>query len=379
MSRADTGGGVRNTAAYTNRALWRAFPLPNLLMPHSAGVDISDSSIKWIALSRPEHGMRTVKAWGREPLEEGIVVSGIVRDVPRLASALAEVKKKMPHIHAVHAALPEETAFVYDMSVQANLSRTEILNRIEFELEGRVPIPPSAAVFDYDLIPAENPEEGQEIGVFVFPRDLAESYAEAFEGAGLTLLSLELEVRSIARAVTDPGSKNPVTLLVDFGLKRTGFAVLKYGIPIFTSTVDIGGEVISKALIEKLGIAPGDVEAWKNNEGLLPHDGPKSPGVEIVSGAASALGSEIAKHFHYWDTRRSDRGERLSPVSSVFIVGGSSNLRGIGDYIAGRVQAPVERPNVWRNVAPFDLSIPPIDRRTSLQFVTAVGLALRGF
>jgi Tfp pilus assembly PilM family ATPase len=68
----------------------------------------------------------------------------------------------------------------------------------------------------------------------------------------------------------------------------------------------------------------------------------------------------------------------MSPVERVFLVGGGANLRGLTDFIAGKVHVRTERPNVWRNVASFEDSIPPIDRRTSLQYVTVVGLALRG-
>jgi type IV pilus assembly protein PilM len=377
MQRAEHRADFSATAGKVGRVLSRAFPTPKLLAPDSVGVDISDASIKWILLGR--HGdTRKIEAWGQEPLEEGIVAAGVIRDPARLSTALREMKKKLPHVHCAHAALPEEAAFVFDMNVPNDSTRAQILNVIEFELEARVPIPPSSAVYDFDIIPAE-PGAQQEIGVVVFPQDLAEGYAEAFEGAGLTLLSLELEARSIARAVLSPHSPESITLLVDFGLKRTGFAVLKRGIPIFTSTVEVGGEMITRALSEKLGLSKEDIEIWKNDQGLLPAEGQKSPGLEAVLGAASALGSEVARHYHYWDTRRNGSGDRVTPVSRVLLVGGSANLKGLGDYIAGRVQASVERPDVWKNACSFDRYIPPIDRHASLQYATAVGLALRAF
>ena len=90
------------------------------------------------------------------------------------------------------------------------------------------------------------------------------------------------------------------------------------------------------------------------------------------------LAEEVARHFHYWDTRRDDRGERMTPVGRVLVVGGSANLKGLSDVIAMKVQAPTSRGNVWRNICSFDDYIPPIDRRVSLQFATAAGLALRG-
>ena len=93
----------------------------------------------------------------------------------------------------------------------------------------------------------------------------------------------------------------------------------------------------------------------------------------------SALADEVAKLYHYWDTRRNDKGVRMSPVGRVFLLGGGSNLKGIADYIAERVQAPAMRPNVWQNVCTFNDYVPPIDRRASLQYATAVGLSLRNF
>jgi type IV pilus assembly protein PilM len=372
MQRADLSG----RATGVGHALSRMFPAPKFLSPRSMGVDISDASIKWVALTRSSRGGRRVEAWGQEELADGIVRAGVVQDVARLSEALRALKQKVPHISAVHAALPEEAAFVFSMGAPVGSTRQQILNMIEFEFETRVPIPPSAAVYDFDLIPGG--EDGAlEIGVVVFPRDLAESYARAFEDAGFLLLSLELEARSIARAATSSSGSESIVLLVDFGLKRTGFAVLKRGIPIFTSTVEIGGQALDHALSELMHLSPKQIEVWKNEQGLLPAEGVKSPGLEALSGAASSLGSEVARHFNYWDTRRNERGERVSPVSRVLLLGGSANMKGLGDYISGRVQAPVERPNVWQNVCSFDNYIPPIDRKTSLQFATAIGLALR--
>ena len=375
MSNAATGA-FTSSVKRSQDFLARAFPTPKFLAPEALGVDISDASIKWIAFSRGSHMPRTVETWGQISIAEGIVVSGVVKDVARLAEALAEVRKRVPGIRAAHAALPEEAAFVFDLSVPARSSRQQILHVIEFELENRVPIPPSAAVYDFDIIPG-NSSAQQEVGVVVFPKDIVESYFAAFEKAGFTLLSLELEASSIARAVSPRFHGEPVALLVDFGLKRTGFAVLKAGVPIFTSTVEVGGEILSRTLVDKLGLSMEEVEVWKNEEGLLPRDGPKSSGLEAVSGAASALGSEVLRHYRYWDTRRDEHGERMSPVSKVYLVGGSANLKGLGDYIAGRVQAEVIRPNVWQNIISFDDYIPPIERHVSLQYATAIGLALR--
>lgn len=360
-----------------SRAFSRWFPAPAMLVPDAIGIDISDASIKWIVLD-PLHETRRVVSWGDVSLPDGVVVRGVVQDAEALASALREVRDHLGGSVCAHAALPEEAAYVFSMHVPEGTPHDQVLRMIEFEFEGRVPIKPTAAVYDFDVILRHDDGEGEEIGVSVFPRDLAEEYVRAFALAGITLVSLEIEARSIGRAVSSGLSDEPITLLVDFGRARTGFAVLKHGIPIFTSTVEVGGDAIERMLIEKFSLSPEAAEAFRNERGLCSDD-KKSPEAEALVGTASALADEVARHFHYWDTRRNERGERMTPVGRVLLVGGSANLLGLPDYIASRVQAPTELGDVWQHVADFRSYIPPIDRRRSLQFATAIGLALRTF
>ncbi len=376
MMHADDASGHPDGAHSMMRALARWFPEPRFLLPHAAGIDVSDASIKWMTLEPGAHGKR-VSGYGTEPLPQGAVVEGAIKDENALIEALGRVRTALGGAHAAHAALPEEAAYVFSMHVPEKKERGQILSMIEFEMEGRVPLQPNTAVYDFDIIAEHEEGNGAEIGVVVFPKALAESYANAFDAAGIDLLSLEIEAHSIARAVSHRSVDEPVTLSIDFGRTRTGFAVLKRGIPIFTSTVGIGGETMTRALMEKLSLSAEDAEAFKNEQGLVAEGGVRNPGVEVIAGTVAALADEITKHYRYWDTRRDDKGERMTPVGRTLIMGGSANLKGLADYIAGRIQAPVERPNVWQNVCSFDEYIPPIDRHTSLQFATAIGLALR--
>ncbi|HVM73334.1 MAG TPA: pilus assembly protein PilM [Candidatus Paceibacterota bacterium] len=357
--------------------LARMFPTPKFLVPSAAGIDISDTSIKWLVLERDKNGCR-VRAHGDQRLQEGIMVHGTITDMDAFVLALTELRKLLGGITHIHAALPEEAAYVFSMHVPSNTSREQILRLIEFEFEGRVPIAPSEAVYDFDIIGARGEDGSQEIGVTVFPHDLPESYTAAFIRAGFILSSLEVEASSIGRAVSTGAADEPVTLIVDFGRARTGFAVLKHGIPIFTSTVEIGGDAITHAVEKELSLSGADVELFKNEQGLLAAAIGKATGIESVIGTASALADEILRHYNYWHTRRNEHGDQVTPVGQVILVGGSSNLRGLADYVAGRVQANVSLGNIWQRMFSFEDYIPPIDNRTALEYATAAGLALRG-
>lgn len=351
------------------------FPTPSLLYPPAVGLDITDASVKWLELVPHKNGLR-LGSYGFEPLAEGIVSNGAIRDVEGLAAALKRARMQWRGSACAHAALPEEAAYVFQMHVPNGSSREDILSMIEFEFEARVPIPPEQAVFDFDIV-AEREAAGTEIAVVVFPRELAERYVEACKLAGIELLSLELEARSIARAIWRRNSKGPAMLLADFGRERTGFAIIKNGVPIFTTTVGVGGRTLTNALVEKIGLSEDEARAFKNDHGVIPTPGVEA-GTEAAVATAASLSDEILQHYHFWNTRRDERGERATPLGGVCLVGGSANLKGLVEYIAGRVRADVVRPNVWRNVCDFDEYIPPIERHISLQYPTVIGLALRG-
>lgn len=368
--------GLSSSATALSHTLARWFPTPAMIYPPAAGIDISDASVKWLVLE-PYKSRYRIASYGETPIEVGVVVNGTIQDVGALAHALAETKKHLRGVECAHVALPEEAAYVFEMHIPEGTDHDQAISMIEFGFEGRVPIAPGAAVFDFDIIQKHDEGAGEDIGVAVFSRELAETYVAAFEAAGIRLLSLEIEARSIARTISSGAPDEPVTLLVDFGRARTGFAVLKRGIPIFTSTVEVGGDMITSAIAEKLSLTPEETQTFKNEQGLFPDAGAKSPGMEAIVGTASALADEVTRHYHYWDTRRNEKGERMTPVGRVVLVGGSANLKGLSDYIAGRVQAPTEVADIWRHVCNFDEYIPPLDSRESLQYATAAGLALR--
>lgn len=368
--------GVENADA--KKLFDRWFPTPVFLAPPSLGIDISDNSIKWLALEA-KNNQRQVRVCGEELLPNGVVVGGIVKNPDALAESLRTAKARFGGIVHAHAALPEEASYVFSMHVPTGTQREQVLRMIEFEFEGRVPILPSAAVYDYDVIIEHDNDEGTEIAVVVFPLELAQAYAAAFKAAGIVLLSLELEARSIARAISTRNETEPITLLVDFGRAHTGFAVLKRGIPIFTSSIEIGGESMTQTLMSKFSMSAEEAEHFKNTEGIARVVAGNEAKRDVVMSVAAALASEVARHYHYWDTRRNEHGDRVTPVGQVLFVGGSSNLHGLSDYIAERVQAVTRQGDVWRHVASFDSYIPPVDRATSMQYATVVGLALREF
>jgi Tfp pilus assembly PilM family ATPase len=301
----------------------------------SCGVHISDDSIKWLTLSSGEPRRRRVEAWGELPLAQGIVEGGVVRDLQALSAALRTVAAHIARGTVVHAALPQESGYVFAMRVPPGTSRTQARALIEFECGSRVPLRPSAAFYSFDAIRGQE-KEGQEIGVVVFRREVSESYTAAFAAARIELASLELETRAAARAVVSHDPSESTIFLIDVGSARCHLALIKHGVPVFTATVEMTKEA---------GIAD--------------------------------LSADIGRYFSYWDTRRNARGERVTPIGRIVLVGEGAALEGFSEHIANHTRAAVEHGDIWRHVADFADYIPPIDRGTSFSFAVSAGLALR--
>jgi Tfp pilus assembly PilM family ATPase len=64
-------------------------------------------------------------------------------------------------------------------------------------------------------------------------------------------------------------------------------------------------------------------------------------------------------------------------VDRIIICGGGSNMQGIIPYLSKKINREVELGNPWTNFLPSE-KIPIIDKNKSVQYSTAIGLALKG-
>lgn len=367
--------GVRESDALRPQNSFESwFPVPQVLVPKSCGIDISDSSLKVLSLKRGPHGGE-VDSFAQGSLNAGIVVNGLVKDPPGLARVLKELMHEAGSPHFAHLALPEESAYIFMMHVPDVHDRAQACIAIEFEFEGRIPLKPEQTVYDFDIVQMHHDGKSAEIAVAVFPREVIDGYATACELAGITLVSAEVEAHSIARTIIDPQVKS-ATLIVDFGRARTGIAIVQGQVPIFTTTVEVGGNSITKIIQERLSVDEAQAENYKNEQGI--NLGKDQKVTEIITATAAALTDEIVRHYQYWDSRRDENGNRVTPIERIFLTGGSSNLKGLPGFISGKVKAPTTRAQVWRNVCSFDEYIPSIPENHALGLSTVIGLALRG-
>lgn len=353
----------------------RMLPPPSYLLMPSIGVDISDTSLKYIRFASTAHKdvRRQLELFGEVDIPQGVLKRGLVADQKQLTAVLAEFKQKTKADY-IRVSLPEERAYLFETEIKRSTPAKEIRSLLEFRLEENVPIPAREAFFDYDILESETTDRTLRVVVAAYSRETILHYYDACMTAGLTPLSFEVEAQAMVRSVL-PSNAPGAHILVDFGKTRTGIGIVLNGVLMYTSTIDFGGSQLSEILRKELGnISEDEITVIKNTQGLIKGVN-DSRSYDALISTISVIKDELAARIQYWHA--ADYKTENRHIRSLILCGGSANLKGLPEYFTETLGVHTTRANVWQNAFSLDTVIPPIDLRHSYGYATAIGLALK--
>jgi type IV pilus assembly protein PilM len=357
-------------------ALSRLLPPPAYITMPCIGVDISDTSLKYVSFkpSLQPTADRNLLSWGDINIPTGTLSRGEVKDPNQLVAVLKEFKEKTK-AEFVRVSLPEERAYLFETEIKKNTPMKEVRGLLEFRLEENVPIPSREAFFDYSILPLTKESRSAQVSVVAYAKETIQTYYDACVQAGLRPVSFEVEAQAMARAMV-PRAATQATLLVDFGKTRTGIGIVYQGALLYTSTIDIGGDQLSQVLRKVLGedTAESELTRIKNTEGLV-RGVDSSEVADSLLSTVSVIKDEIATRMQYWHLRAGNEG--LRRINAIILCGGSANLKGLPEYLTETIGCQTYRGNVWENAFSLEETIPPIDLRHSFGYAAAIGLALK--
>ena len=346
-------------------------PPPGYMTMPSIGVDISDTSMKYICFKPAFHSKqpRTISQWGDIDIPAGVLDGGKVLDPKKLVEVLKGFKDKTK-AEFIRVSLPEERVYIFETEIKKNVPEKEIRNLLEFRLEENVPISARDAIFDYDMLRSEADSQKVRVVVAAYQRETILKYYDVCKEAGLTPLAFEVEAQAMARAVT-PLACPKTAMLVDFGKTRTGVGIVNEG----SSTIDIGGGQLSQVMRKVKGdISEEEITKIKNTIGLVRQKGDSEMHDALIS-TISVIKDEIASRMQYWHQNNQSLDNRR--IEQVVLCGGSVNLKGLPEYLTESLGVKCVRARVWDNAFKPEIQTPPIERRYSYGYATAIGLALK--
>lgn len=355
----------------------KIIPPPSYILLPSVGIDISDTSLKYVQFQPDKFSGTQLKLlhWGDIDIEASVLNQGVIDDQNKLSEVIREVKNRTG-IESVRVSLPEERAYLFETEIKKGTSFKEVRGLLEFLLEENVPVSPRDAFFDYDIIKDDSNKSAMRVSVTVYTRETIMSYYDACIAGGVTPLSFEVEAQAIARATIPSGDKGTY-IIVDFGRTRSGIGIVNNGILMYTSTIDIGGDELSAVLRNQLGdLEESELTKIKNTQGLTQSLN-SSDVYEALLPVMSTIADEIKARISYWNTHNISRAD--NQIQSVILCGGSINMKGLPEYFSEILEVQSTRANVWRNVFSDPDTIPDIHKKYSYGYATAIGLAITPF
>lgn len=216
--------------------------------------------------------------------------------------------------------------------------------------------------------------------VSVVPKSLIDQYIELFETAGMTPVSFLVENQAVSKCVIKKGDLR-AKLIVHVGDHKTVLSIVSKGSVQFTSTVNIGSEDFTVAIMKEFNVSREEAIRMKTERGFLRNDvnGEKNNTSIFLSliNTASALKDEIDRIVLYWQSYVGKRSNGTDgSIEGIILSGRDSLINGFKEYLRATVRLPVDTSNVWVNVYDLDKKIPNIDYIDSLDYAVAIGLGL---
>ncbi len=355
------------------------------------GIDLGTAGMKIVELAPAEGGRMKLVTYGyAEPSVPVGARATPLDDLPKTEAVLRKILSEggFTAKRAV-AALPTTNVFHAIISIPVPKNPKEELKAlIEQQSRKLLPLPLEDMVLDTNILDKHlltetiSPEATSATGVAVgngmetkfmrvlltaAPKTLVASYVTLFKDLGLELVSLETETFAMTRSLV--GKERSHVLLVDVGAERSNLAIVDQGIPLLTRVIKGGGNAITQALAQTMGIGFDEADAMKRDLGFSADGKLPAPILE----ALKPIVHEIRYALGLYAEQIGGAGK---PVEKIIVTGGSAHLPGLSQYLTQSLNMNVYLGDPWARVlAPAGLR--GILEEIGPRFTVAVGLAER--
>ncbi len=346
------------------------------VFPNAFGLDLSDLSIKAVLFDRVKD-KDTITSFGSISLPIGSVVDGDIMNQQVVVDAIKDlVKKTTPQkikTRKVVCSLPETKAFLRIITIP-KMDTKEVKEAIKWEIEANIPLTLDQVYYDWQVLERHFTQGKDEMDVLVVAvaRSMVDQFEETLTKAGLEVVGLETESIAQARSLLSERDEERTTLIIDIGDRRSSFFISVGNTPCFTSSVPLSSQMITDAISKSLQISFEDAEQIKIKQGLGSLSF-QSPVLKAALPVLENIAQEIERTIDFYLNNL----QYSKNIDSVILCGGGSNTQGLLPFLSKRLERLVEFGDPWVNVH-LGKQIPLIDRKHSVQYSTAIGLALRG-
>jgi len=329
------------------------------------GLDISQTGVKVMAINAKKW---LVTGYGTIDLDPARVTASLEGDDDYLETSLKTLLAKniLGHLPSNHAVLSVPTGRTFTRTFHAPIDAEKHLkDAIELEINQYIPIPESSLYVDQEI--TERTKESITVSMSAAPRVLVDRLSQIAMNAGLRICAIEPSISAVARVLINTEEGHLPTVIVDIGPASTDIAVLDGSIKV-TGSIGIGGNTFTLDIAKKLKVPLENAHQLKVLSGL--NAGPRQQKIQsALKPNLERILNETRKVMRYY----TERLENSKKLEQVLIVGGGSNVPGIGDYFTNSLVMPARVASPWQRLNFGELESPAKQFRS--RYITVAGLA----
>jgi type IV pilus assembly protein PilM len=329
------------------------------------GLDISQTGIKVMAVDTKRW---LVTGYGSIDLDPEKLQKSLEGDDEYLTTSLKSLltKNLVGRLTSDHVVLSVPTGKTFTRTFNLPLaSEKNIKDAVDLEVDQYIPIPNETLYVDYEIV--ARGEENLTVSLSAAPRTLIDRCIEVAEQAGLRVCAVEPGISAVARLLENTEEGHLPTVIVDIGPATTDIAILDGSIRV-SGSISIGGNTFTLDIAKKLKVPLENAHQLKVLNGLSA--GPKQQKLQsALSPNLEKILDETRKVIRYYNERLDSKNK----LEQVLVVGGGSNIPGIGDFFTNSLVMPARVASPWQRLNFGELPEPAKQFRP--RYITVAGLA----
>lgn len=289
----------------------------------------------------------TLERFGQVELPPGAVRDGEVVDVDVVAAAIKRLWASAKFsAKKVVVGVANQKVIVRQVDLPW-MPESELRQSLAFQVQEFIPMPVEQAILDFHAVEEFTVEGRRMLRVLLVAasRDMVNAALEAVRRAGLTAAQVDLTPFAVLRSLASSDSAvapahTDAEALVDVGGKVTNIVVHQNGVPRFVRILLMGGDNVTEAVAERLGVPFEQAQGVKQETPLGATPGvPASehPAARVVEASGHAFVEEIRGSLDYYLAQPAS-----VPLRRVVVSGGGARLGGLVQRLAMATRLPVE-------------------------------------
>ncbi len=332
------------------------------------GMDISNGSIEMFEFSSVfSHKPR---CYSRVILEEGTIEDGVIIKKDKLKEKIESLLQNARPVKAstnrVVLSLPEPQLYSWSTTIDKSVSQSDLKTVIYEESKKFIPLDYKKIYWDQIVYDSAN-KQNYNVTFFAIEKKVLDDYVLVCNEVGLDVVDFSLSATNVARVFL-PLDISVNSMIVEIGSDHTNVLIFKgnRSLKLFV-TNSIGGDVITEAIVQNLGLTNLEAEEMKKKFGLT--DSGQTEYLQAAQTGTDKIFKEIREALDFYEK---ESGEK---IDKIFLSGGGAMLKGIGDWARKYFNRDISSLSNIPLISNSDI----FDEKINLQLYSgAIGLAISG-